>query len=277
MFYRILAQHEYLGWLSSYNQVLPQHTWTSLFSRLYGQTVFDRIKNRYYFPKPFSAYNFWAEYLPDITRHDRPLTADDVPQDAIEPLRKKVASVIRYQNKPRFLTKVTGWARMAYFDRVFPEAIFIYLKRDPLAIVSSWVNAGWLNVTGELGTDNWEWGDVPQPYYQLYNELGGGPILSAAIKTQLDIDDLQLNATMYKDRCLILNYEDLVADPCHYLQQTLSFCDLPWSEDFEAAIARTNIQNLNHRWKKYLSEDDGYRVQLFFDQVSHLNSTLAGA
>ncbi|NIM61440.1 MAG: hypothetical protein GTO30_07225, partial [Acidobacteria bacterium] len=61
-----------------------------------------------------------------------------------------------YQGRTRFLLKVTGWARMAYFARVFPDIRFLYLKRQPISIVASWLKAGWLNVTGEIGSDQWE-------------------------------------------------------------------------------------------------------------------------
>src|SRR5690606_33950980 len=126
---------------------------------------------------------------------------------SIEPLREAIERILRYQGKRRFLTKVTGWARRAYFNRIFPDMQFIYLKRQPISIVASWVNAGWLNVTGELGTEAWEWGEVPQQYHEWWQELGGGPLLSAAVKTQLDIDDFYCNYMQFSDRTYVLNYE----------------------------------------------------------------------
>ena len=180
MYYRLIARHRDVGWLSTYNQVLPSQVWLSLFSNLYGMKVFDQIKHSYYFPKPFSPYGFWERYLPGIARHDHPLVPEDVPEKSIEPLRRTITKMLRYQRKPRFLMKVTGWARMAFFDRIFPDMLFVHLKREPIAIVSSWLKAGWLNVTGDLDSGAWDWGAVPGEYREIWRDLGGGGVLSAA-------------------------------------------------------------------------------------------------
>jgi hypothetical protein len=108
MYYRMIARHRDLGWLSSYNQALPSQTWVALFSRLYGRGIFDGVKHEYWFPKPFSPYRFWGRHLPGITRHDRPLTAADVPEAAIDPLRRTISRVVRYQGRKRLFPTRTA-------------------------------------------------------------------------------------------------------------------------------------------------------------------------
>ena len=41
---------------------------------------------------------------------------------------------------------------MAYFDRIYPDARFVFLQRDPRSVVSSWIKAGWLDVTSAPDT-----------------------------------------------------------------------------------------------------------------------------
>jgi omega-hydroxy-beta-dihydromenaquinone-9 sulfotransferase len=273
MLYRLLGRHKDVGWLSTYNQKLPSHLWVSVLSRLYGRKGLDPIRNHYAFPKPFSAYHFWQRYLPGIDRHDRPLTAADVPQSAIEPLRRDIASVLRYQNKTRFLTKVTGWARMAYFDRIFPDAVFLYLRRDPVSIVDSWIRAGWLNVTADIDSPDWEWGKVPDAYRHVWRQLGGGPLLSAAIKIQLDVDDIRRNVAQFPTRSHEVIYEDLVSDPRRSLRDILGFCDLEWTDAFERLITPSEVRNYSNRWKQERSAEDGKLLREFFARVNA--STLA--
>lgn len=268
MLYRILGRHKDLGWLSTYNQKWPAQLYLSVLSRLYGRRAFDRIRNHYYFPKPFSAYRFWQRYLPGIDRHDSPLTANDVPQEAIEPLRRDIARVLRYQNKRRFLTKVTGWARIGYFDRIFPEAVFIYLRRDPMSIVDSWIRAGWLNVTADIDSPEWEWGQVPEAYRAIWRQMGGGPLLSAAIKIQLDVDDLKRNVAQFPTRCHEVAYEDLVTNPHRCLRDILAFCDLEWTDEFERLITPSEVRNYSDRWRQQLSEDEGKLLHEFFARVN---------
>lgn len=267
VFYRILARHRDVGFLSTLNQQFPSQPWLAIFSRLYPMRVFNRIRDHRLFPKPFSPYNFWQQYLPGITRHDRPLVPEDVPKTSIEPLRKTVARILKLQGKQRFLLKVTGWSRMAYFERIFPGLRFIYLKRHPRDVVSSWIQAGWLNVTAAPDSEKWEWGKIPDEYLRIWRDLGQKPILAAAIKTQLDIDDIRQNMVLFPGRCTELNYEDFVKDPTGSLREVLKFCELEWYPGFEDLIKNTQIYNYADKWKKFMSEEEGELIAEFYRRV----------
>jgi hypothetical protein len=274
MLHRLIARHEDVGWLSTFNEVLPTQTWLSAFSNLYGAPLPDKAKHLAFFPKPFEAYKFWEHFLPGFSRRDKPQTADDVPAAGIKPVRQAVAQVLKFQNRKRFLVKVTGWSRIAYFNRIFPDALFIFLKREHRSVVSSWVQAGWLDVTSGLDSHTWQWGDVPDGYRQLWYELGASPILSACVKIQLDLDDIHRNVAQFERRCFELQYEDLISQPQNYLRAITDFCELPWSEQFAAEMSTVHFYNPVNKWKKYLSEDEGDLILEFFDRAQAVS--LAG-
>jgi hypothetical protein len=267
MLHRIIARHEDVGWLSTFNEVFPTQPWLSLFSNLYEMRMFDRIKHDKYFPKPFEAYKFWEHYLPNFSRRDKPLKAEDVPEGAIEPVRKAISQVLKFHGKKRFLVKVTGWSRMAYFNRIFPDAVFIFLNREHRSVVSSWVQAGWLDVTSGLDSEKWQWGEVPTEYRQVWEELGGGPLLSAAVKIQLDLDDIHEDQALLRDRCYELQYEDLISQPQKYLREVVDFCGLVWSDKFERKVNDMKFYNPVNKWRKYLSDEEGDLVLEFFRRV----------
>ena len=271
VFYRILARHRDVGFLSTLNQQFPTQPWLAMFSRMYSMQIFNGVRDHRLFPKPFSPYNFWQQYLPEITRHDRPLVPDDVPKASIEPLRQTVANILKLQGKKRFLMKVTGWSRMAYFECVFPGLRFIYLKRLPRDVVSSWIQAGWLNVTATPDSDSWEWGKIPHEYIKVWREMGKKPILAAAIKTQLDIDDIRQNMALFPGRCTELNYEDFVKDPVPILREVLKFCELEWYPEFEQIIKRTEIYNFADKWKKFMTEEEGELIAEFYARINRAN------
>lgn len=265
MFQRLLARHDHLGWLSTYNEVFPTQTWLSTFSNLYrSPTISQSWKHKPYFPKPFEAYKFWEHYLPGFSRRDKPQTAQDVPAEGIQPVRRAVERILQAQKKRRFLIKVTGWSRIAYFDQIFPDAIFVFLNRQPRSVVSSWVQAGWLDVTSAPDSSSWQWGPVPDRYLQLWKGLGGTPILSAAVKIQMDLDDIRRNVAQFPDRCFELQYEDLIADPHNSLRPMFDFCDLEWTPHFEAELNKMKFYNPKDKWKKYLSEEEGETILEFF-------------
>jgi len=273
VFYRIIARHRDVGFLSTLNQEFPGQTWLAIFSRLYPLKILHSMRDQRWFPKPFSPYKFWGQYLPGITRHDRPLFPEDVPEKSIEPLRRTITRVLRLQNKKRFVMKLTGWSRMAYFNRIFPGMRFVYLKRNPRDVVSSWIQAGWLNVTSAVDSNSWEWGKVPEEYIKVWKEMGRSLLLSAAIKTQLDMDDIRRNMALFPGRCFELNYEDFVADPVSQLRETLEFCELQWYEDFEKVIKNTQIHNYAGKWKKVLTEEEGNLLAEFFDRLNRIART----
>jgi sulfotransferase family protein len=267
LLHRILARHPELGWLSPYNEVLPSQTWLSALSNLYRAPLPDGLRHAKAFPKPFESYRFWEHHLPGFSRRDRPLTADDVPEAGIAPVRRAVSRVLRAQRRERLLAKVTGWARIAYLDRIFPDARFIVLTREHRSVVSSWAQAGWLDVTSGPDSDSWQWGDVPERYRELWGELGGGPIMSASLKVKLDLDDIERNVEQVPDRCLELHFEDLITRPRESLREVTDFCGLGWGERWDAEVAGLRFRDPTGKWKRHLSEDDGERVLEFFGRA----------
>jgi hypothetical protein len=265
MLHRLIALHADVGWLSTLNEAHPTQAWLSVCSKLYRSNRFTReIKHKRYFPKPFEAYEFWEHFLPGFSRRDKPQTAEDVYAEGIDPVRRAVAQVMKYQGGERFLAKVTGWSRMAYFDRIFPDAMFVFLNREPRGVVSSWIQAGWLDVTSSPESDTWQWGPVPEPYFQLWKELGGSPILSAALKIQMDLDDIRANVAQFPQRSFELQYEDLVTQPNSSLRALCEFTDLPWTAQFEGVIDAMPFYNPKDKWRKHLSEDQGELILEFF-------------
>jgi Sulfotransferase family len=270
LLHRLLARHDELAWLSTFNEVLPRQTWLSIFSRLYRWPIPDSVKGWKAFPKPFEAYRFWDHYLPGFSRRDRPPTADDVPPAGIGPIRRATDRVVRLQGRRRLLVKVTGWSRIAYFDRIYPDALFISLRRDPRSVVSSWIKAGWLDVTSAPGTESWQWGEVPPPYLRLWRELGGGPLLSAALKIRLDLDDIALNLALFPDRGHELFYEDLIAGPEPTLRSICEFAGLSWTPGFERTVRAQTFFDPSGKWRRHLSEAEGELVVEFLRRAEAL-------
>ena len=257
MLHRLLAQHDELGWLSPHNEVFPTQAWLSAASRLYRWPLPARLKRAKAFPKPYEAYRFWEHYLPGFSRRDRPQTAADVPADGIDPVRRATARVLRFQGRPRLLVKVTGWSRIAYFDRIYPDAKFVSLRRDPRAVASSWVKAGWLDVTSAPDSAQWQWGPVGEDYLRLWRDLGGGALLSVALKIHLDLEDVRVNMAQLPERCHELWYEDLITGPEAELRSVLDFAGLPWTSSFATVVDAMPFHDPRDKWRSHLTEAQG--------------------
>lgn len=268
--HRVLAFHEDLGWLSTFNETLPRQQWLSVFSRLYAAPLPRSLKERKAFPKPFEAYRFWEAYLPGFSRRESPQVPEEIDPAAIAPVREATRRVLRFQGRPRLLVKVTGWARMAYFDRIYPDARFVFLQRDPRSVVSSWIKAGWLDVTSGPDTAAWQWGTVPEDYMAAWSDLGGGPQLSTALKIRLDLDDIALNASRLPGRVHELTYEQLITEPEPTLREMLEFAGLAWTPGFARIVAETDFYDSTQTWRKHLSAEEGDRVLEFMRRTEHV-------
>ena len=275
LLHRLLARHESLGWLSTFNEVFPTQTWLSLLSTLYRAPLPDRLRHAKAFPKPFEAYQFWERFLPGFSRRDRPLTAADVPAWGIEPVRRATASVLRHQRRGRLLVKVTGWSRIAYFDRIYPGVRFVSLRRDPRAVVSSWERADWLDVSSAPESADWQWGEVPAEHLEAWRSLGGGALLSAALKIRLDLDDIARNAELVPGRFHELSYEDLVGSPEPTLRSLCEFCELEWTSRFEGIVRATPFYDSTGTWREHLSEEQGAAVLDFMERTEAAGGQVA--
>jgi hypothetical protein len=267
LLHRVLALHRDLGWLSPLNEVLPGQPWLSVFSNAYRWALPARIRHLKAFPKPYEAYRFWDHYLPGFSRRDRPPTARDVDESRIGPVRDATRRVLAHQRKPRLLVKVTGWSRIGFFDRIYADAVFVSLRRDPRAVVSSWAQAGWLDVTSPPDSERWQWGAVPAPYFDVWRELGGGPFLSVAVKMRLDLDDIATNMALFPSRSHELWYEELVARPEPTLRELCRFCGLDWTPQFRDVVDGLPIQDARGKWKRHLTEEQGDRILEFFERT----------
>ncbi|HEX2388308.1 MAG TPA: sulfotransferase [Solirubrobacterales bacterium] len=261
--HRLLAFHDELGWLSTFNETVPRQQWLSVFSRLYAAPLPGRLKEMRAFPKPFEAYRFWESYLPGFSRRQSPQVPEEIDAAMIEPVREATRRILRFHGRDRLLVKVTGWARMAYFDRIYPDARFVFLQRDPRSVVSSWIKAGWLDVTSAPDTTSWQWGQVPEDYLAAWSDLGGGPQLSTALKIRLDLDDIAANSALLPGRVHELTYEKLITEPEPALQEICRFAELPWTPSFARTVERTEFYDSTKTWQKHLTDAEGDRVLEF--------------
>jgi Sulfotransferase family len=277
LLHRLLALHDDLGWITTYNEAFPTQTWLAAFASVYRAPLPARLKEAKGFPKPYEAYRFWEHYLPGFSRRDKPQTADDVFEPGIDRVRRATARIVSVERRRRLLVKVTGWSRIAYFDRIYPDARFVSLRREPRSVVSSWIKAGWLDVTSPPDSRDWQWGYVRPELVNLWHELGGGPILSAVLKIWLDLEDIGSNMTRLPGRCHELSYEELIRDPEPTLRDLCAFGGLGWTPRFERVVRSARLYDSTEKWREYLTEEQGDLVLEFLDRAKAFHGDAHGS
>ena len=119
-------------------------------------------------PSPFEPWAFWESLLP----HFRPelslgRAVDPDPLRSDDPIaveaRRVVADLLDRQAREQLLSKYTDFPRVDLMRRIFPQARFVHIERDPYAVTNSYARE---METGRFGTwryrDWWsaEWSDA---------------------------------------------------------------------------------------------------------------------
>jgi len=167
-------------------------------------------------------------------------------------LRRRVASIEAVYDQPMSFKNNT-WCtfQAAWLARIFPEAVFVVCRRDPLYLAQSLALAR----RERLGSVD-AWWSVRPPSYPHLLEL---PWWDQVAEQARDIErtmDAQL-ASIAAERVLDAPYLDLCADPIRLVQRIAERCELavPASDCLGASIPRafehTDVQKLgDEEWER---------------------------
>jgi len=241
--HEVLAAHEALGFVSNVEDRLPHVNTLGRFNSTLYATPLGRFtaKGRPRFA-PSEAYRLAAREVSPVYQDScRDLTADDVTAWLEERFRAFFERRRRAQRKPLFLHKYTGWPRLGFFHRIFPEARFIHVVRDGRAVANSWLKMPWW--CGYRGPENWRWGPLPEPYRREWERGGRAFHLLAAIAWKILMEAFErAEAQLPEERCLRLRFEDIVAAPEERFTEMLAFCGLGWSPALARRLAQTSLR-----------------------------------
>ncbi|MEA3198110.1 MAG: hypothetical protein QOF32_2162 [Gammaproteobacteria bacterium] len=129
----------------------------------------------------------------------------------------------------RFLEKTPKNAiRVPFFDRLFPDALFIFLWRDPFenlsSIMEAWRSGNWKTYNGLEGFDG-PWSLVLPPGWQ---QLRGKSLEEIAAfqwesTNRIVLDDLHALA---RERWTVVNYSELTSNPAATIRRLCEFAGI---------------------------------------------------
>jgi hypothetical protein len=171
-----------------------------------------------------------------IARHARPAIIECIQDQILEGLIDRYGEAIRDGRVLRFLEKTPKNAlRIPFFDRVFPDAFYVCLWREPRGNISSimeaWRAGRWRTYPCLEGF-TLPWSLLLPPGWQA---MRGRPLQEVAafqwgVTNMTILDDLsQLPAA----RWIAINYDDLITQPAGTIQRICRFAAL----DFDLGLA----------------------------------------
>jgi hypothetical protein len=148
-------------------------------------------------------------------------------------VRRIAAQLKDNQNRPvplgthlRFLEKTPKNAlRVPFFDRIFPDALFIFLWRDPRenlsSIMEAWRSGNWKTYNGLEHFDG-PWSlilppDWPQMRGKSLEEIAA---FQWSTTNRILLDDLE---ALPRERWIAVNYSDLISEPAVAIERLCAF------------------------------------------------------
>jgi hypothetical protein len=263
LIFEAFARHPLLGWPSNYTDKYPRLPWLNAIGPLLRNRWIDvsarkkqyggaSLVNRFV-PYPAEAYPFWDHYSGvDFARSY--LRATVVDARAAQSLRRAVAAVLRWQNRPRFTAKLTGPSRMQFLLQVFPEARFVQVVRDGRAVTHSLMKVRFWKKLG--GTEAPFWDGGPDDLVKTWDREERDPAILAALQWKHIVRETrregsELGPTRYRE----IRYEDFVCNPQRWIGELYQFSELSVSHRASAFLARgPHVLNMNDKFRQDFGE-----------------------
>ena len=252
VFQKMLAHHPELTWLSFLNN---RYAKNPKINQLYMRLIDTPILGKYLIQKrgPSEPYLFWDHYCRGFSTPFRDLTEKDVLPRSKENVRTALSQNLT-KNRHRLILKITGWPRITYLKEIFPDAIFIYVKRNPKAIANSFLNVNFW--WGWRGPHNWRMGLLPEKYQEIWERHDKSFIALAAIEYLIYIDAYNKSISNLEPGSLFeISYDSLCAKPIDTLKMVTERCELSWNYKFEDRIRLFELNNSDYKWKNNLTSD----------------------
>lgn len=249
LLYKILACHPELGWFSNYTDHWPSLPILGALSNAFPIAVRRGARGRLW-PTPSEGYPFWNELcLIDGLPLEDPLTEDSVTSTSRELAGLRIARLLRYQRKRRFINKATrNTRRLRYVSALLDGTRFINVIRDPRATVASLIRvAFWqeVSVWSEGGVTAREWEQSGRDPAELAAKLWSSDVA-------LSLEDQK---KLPAGRVLEVRYERLVRHPSQTLAAVADFAGLTASQSFLRSLDRFDLDDRNRKFEALLSSE----------------------
>jgi len=267
IFHKMLCEHPALYWLSERicNRFPNNPIINNFLMCLVDKPIIGNRFRKWFYPG--EVYNFWNFYFRGFSNPYRDLTKADVTNRAKKDIRN-IFKKLNTARKVRHLVKITGWNRIGFLYEIFPDAKFIHVKRDPRAVINSFLNVEFWS--GWRGPLNWRMGPISEDQKKELETFNHSFVALAGIKLELLQNALELAVNQLpKDRFLEIKYEDLCENAEFIIKEFLDFSGLEWNAAFEARLRKYNLKNTNYKWKQDLTKEQQNIAQYYYEKLEY--------
>ncbi|MCC5848198.1 MAG: sulfotransferase [Verrucomicrobia bacterium] len=271
------------AWVSNKVNAAPEKLALSAKNRQYdwpllGEYWFER---RYYvkrLPHPAEDTDFWEHYLPKFNvdpKSPRIPGPDDVSDEEAKRCLDAVNEIQIQQNKDFFVAQYNEWPRVEMLRKVFPEAKFIQLQRDPRSVAFRLAKS-WEKEKSEttLWTEREAWKEImPESLRARFDDLADTPLNFAGVMVRWWHERYKQEFQGIPDEdWLSLAYADLLSHPQKTVARALKFLGMKTSPRIKRYVKYHQIQDKNQRLRKDLTDDVAAQLERAVKKVPQQDS-----
>ena len=257
--FHALAEHPDFAWISNWsNRFGDSRPWLSLAKLRHAPGV-RALGKRGWRPRPAEGYRPWIDCYQGFNRPPRDLEARDCSDAICARMQALVARHLRVQGRPRFVAKYTGWSRIAFMDRAFPDARYVHVIRDGRAVAASLLKVGFWE--GWNGPEQWRWGPLSPENQAIWNASENSFAVLAGLQWKLLTESICAAGARIGERYRELRYEEFVSDPQASLAGLRGFAGLAPDARHDARIAALDVRPVGEKWRASLSSEEQARLE----------------
>ncbi|MDH3192292.1 MAG: sulfotransferase [Nitrosopumilus sp.] len=194
---------------------------------------------------PIEGETFWRQYFGNKF-------IESIPKEKQINLVKILSEVIIRQKKSRFLNKAPqNIMRLNAIKKIFPDAIFINIARNPHSVVSSMITRATKEGSFDTG--------IPILDVKKYEELGS--IQKRAWQYKEITEVIHEFSIQNPNQFKTVIYEEFLKNPKKIVKEIFQFCSLEIPENFEQLFPKIRKKTKN-KWIQNLNTED---VKKIFD------------
>ena len=263
-----ISLHEKLGFLSNYVHRVPglpglalldrftflPHVGRHLRGKKYQLKGLSNLVQRF-LPYAGDGYRVWGRLWGEKRVKDY-LACKTADRLTVIRTKNYIQTILAYQGKSRFFTKLNGPPRICFLNSIFPNAFFIHILRDPRAVSASLLKSDWW-IKGEGLTEPW-WHALPKHDMQQWILSGKSPIALSAIQWK------QIVALTWKEKELIsperymeVTYEDFIESPFQCIHNIFLKAGLTMSKASQRYLEyKGKPINMNYKFKQFFTKTE---------------------
>ena len=273
LLYKILSLHKEVGYISNYDERLPQFLSAGLLLKL--TNPYSQLKLSSWFKKGGNAYDFERPWLRRVfptpvegevvyKSCGLPLNPDtdfELTDEIRQALQKRFNRLYDSSGCRLFVTKRTANnRRIKLLSQAFPDAKYINLMRDGREVAYSLSKVNWWE-------DHVIWW-AGETAAQLEQKGANRYALSARNWVE-EVNTINSGLNYIDDKnCLNVRYEDLVGDDSvNTLKTIMDFLQIPLTDEYLSVVDSLGLKSRAPSWKRDLEEKD---IKLIMNEQTEL-------